>query len=552
MIQAERVPDTTPPEPVTDSGILEAYLEDASGAPPGRAAALLRVTGEQEAAAWLRRTAPSAVPVLFQAARTSLTGGAIPRDEVVLSVERMCDIGAVEQAAGPARVTAGPGVRLEDLQCHLEERGWYFPPVPTYQQAMLGGVTSTNAGGAATFKYGVTRDWVHGLRVLLFNGDLLRVERGQAVARPGERFRIRLSDGSTVEVPTPAHRLPDLKKISAGYYASDPLDLVDLFVGSEGTLGLITAVTIDLVPQPGSVVTGMAFVATLRAALDLAGELRREAEGARRSCDPLGPDVRSIEFLDDNCLRLLREVGADRTLRVRIPESSEAALLFEMELPEQVSNDDAQAALAAVIERQEPAWEGPLVRLFRILERHGALEDLEFAFPQDADRRHALNELRETVPRQVLERLAQRARRDPEVKKVGGDLIVPFERVPEMMELYREGFVRRELPFAIWGHLSDGNLHPNAIARSGDEVRLGYEALLEFADHAARLGGCPLSEHGVGRSSVKQKTLRRFVGGEAIRRMREIKRALDPPGRIARDVLFPFEPAAAPGSGGAG
>ena len=92
---------------------------------------------------------------------------------------------------------------------------------------MIGGTTSTNAGGAATFKYGVTRQWVHGLRVLLFNGDVLEIERGQAVARPGDAFRIRLSGGEELSAPVPDYPLPDLKKVSAGYHASDPLDLVD-------------------------------------------------------------------------------------------------------------------------------------------------------------------------------------------------------------------------------------------------------------------------------------------------------------------------------------
>jgi D-lactate dehydrogenase (cytochrome) len=367
----------------------------------------------------------------------------------------------------------------------------------------------------------------------------LDLERGQVLARPGERFRIRLSDGGELEVPVPDHRLPDLKKISAGYFASDPMDLIDLFIGAEGTLGLITSVTLDVVPLPRAVVTGLLVLGSLAEALALVAELRETAERARARGDPLGPDVRAVEFMDGNCLRLLREAGVPRDLRIDVPDDAEAALLFEMELPEPTSNRRAQELLEGLLDGRRPPEDRPLTRLFRVLQRHGTLDRLQFAFPEDRERRRALGDFREAAPRQVFERLAQRHRHDPEVKKVGGDLIVPFRHLAEMMDVYRDGFAGRGLEYAIWGHLSDGNLHPNAIARSADEVRSGYEALLEFADHAIRLGGCPLSEHGVGRSPIKQETLRRFLGDRTIARMREIKRALDPPGRIAPGVLFP-------------
>lgn len=537
MIRAVRPPACVAPEPVRDAEVLAGYLEDASGCPPGRAAGLLRVESEAEASAFLRDSAPAGQPVLFQAARTSLTGGAVPRGEIVLSVEKLREIGPVERSGEVARVAVQPGVRLHELREHLAPRGFFFPPVPTYDQAMLGGTVSTNAGGAATFKYGATRNWVRGLRVLLFNGDLLELERGRHLARPGQAFSIRLADGRELSVPVPDHRLPPLKKISAGYHAADPLDLVDLFVGSEGTLGLITEVTVDLAPLPAAVLTGMAFPASERKTLDLARELREAAETARRAGDPLGPDLRAIEFADGNSLALLRECGIAGEARVPIPAEAGAILLFELELAEPTTDRQTRDALAEWFERRSE--DGPLARLFRLLERHDALDGLQLAFPEDGARRRALTELREAVPLRVNELLAQRRARDPGIRKVGGDLIVPFERLPEALRAYRAGFQSRGLEFAIWGHLSDGNLHPNALPRNGREVERGFEALLQFADHAASCGGCPLSEHGVGRSPLKQEILRRFLGEAAVKRMMQVKGALDPPWRFAPGVLFP-------------
>ncbi len=544
LIRTRALPAVRAPEAVRDPAIVEAYLEDASGASPGQAAGLVRVGDEAEAASLLRGTLDRGTPILCQAARTSLTGGAIPRGELVVSVETMREIGAVESAGERATVRVQPGVRLDVLREELARHGYYYPPVPTYEQAMIGGTVATNAGGAATFKYGVTRQWVRGLRVLLFNGDLLELERGQAVVGRGERFRLRLTDGTQLEIPLPDYRIPELKKISAGYFSSDPYDLVDLFVGSEGTLGLITSITLDLVALPPSVVTGLVLLDGFDRALRLAAAMRAAALAARASGDRLGPDVRAIESIDAHGLDLLRASGEARRLRIGIPERAEAALLFEMELAEPMDNEQAQQLVFRMMEPQAVSVpDRPLTRLFRILREHEVLDSLEFAFPEDRTRRRALKEFREAVPRRVAELLRERRRSCPDIKKVAGDLIVPFDRLFEMVRFYESGFAERGLEHAIWGHLSDGNLHPNALPRNAREVEAGVQAVLAFADEAVRLGGCPLSEHGVGRDPLKQRILRRFLGAEAIETMRRIKRAVDPPGRFAPGVLFaPAEP----------
>ncbi|HKQ62413.1 MAG TPA: FAD-binding oxidoreductase [Candidatus Polarisedimenticolaceae bacterium] len=511
------------PTVARDPAIVAAYLEDASGFPGGAAAGVARPASEEEAAALIARGRAAGERLLFQAARTSLTGGAVPRGETVVSVEKLRAIGPVRGR----RVTVQPGVRLAELQAELARQGLYFPPVPTYTQAMVGGTVSTNAGGAATFKYGVTRGWVHGLRVVLESGELLELERGQELARPGGEFLIETA-GTTLRVPVPDWRLPGLKKISAGYFAADPLDLVDLFVGSEGTLGLITAATLELVPLPPAVVTALVALPGEREALALAAALRAAVPH---------PDVRAIEYLDERCLCLLREHGDDRALRIELPPSRRAALLFELELRAPLTDEQAQEQLSAALEGG-PGSDAPLARLGSLLAAHDALDGLELAFPEDAARRQALGELRERVPLRVNELLAERRRTDPAVRKAGGDLIVPVDGLGEMMHAYAEGFGRRGLDYAIWGHLSDGNLHPNALPRDAAETQRGEQAQLEFAEHAVRLGGCPLSEHGVGRSPLKQEMLRRFLGDPAIASMRRIKRALDPSGRLAPGVLF--------------
>ena len=117
-------------------------------------------------------------------------------------------------------------------------------------------------------------------------------------------------------------------------------------------------------------------------------------------------------------------------------------------------------------------------------------------------------------------------------------MIVPFERFGEMMRVYRDGYDRRGLSHAIWGHVSDGNVHPNVIPRTLADVKAGQDAILEFGREVIARGGCPLSEHGVGRSAIKQALLRQLYGEEGIAQMRAVKKALDPHGKLAPGVLF--------------
>jgi D-lactate dehydrogenase (cytochrome) len=117
-------------------------------------------------------------------------------------------------------------------------------------------------------------------------------------------------------------------------------------------------------------------------------------------------------------------------------------------------------------------------------------------------------------------------------------MIVPFDRLEASLALYRRAFESRGLQYAIWGHLSDGNLHPNVIPRSIDDVVRGQDALTEIADGVIALGGSPLAEHGVGRSPAKQACMRRLVGDRGIDEMRAIKHALDPSSKLAPGVLF--------------
>ncbi len=511
-----------------DADVLAAHLEDAAHFPGGFASGLTSPGSTAEVAAVVR----SAAAVLPIGAQSSLTGGATPRGELLIGTARLNRILSI----GRDSVRVEAGVPLADLAAALARAGKYYPPTPTFTGAFAGGIVATNAAGAATFKYGTTREWVRALTIVLPNGDVLDVERG-AVRASGNTLELELSDRTAI-VPVPTYRMPDVPKLSAGYFAAPDMDLIDLFIGSEGTLGVITEVTLRVLSEPPA--RCMAFVPfnDSDAALAFVATVRAAAQETWRLGDPRGVDVSAIEHMDARCLTLLREDGADRTCGVRIPARAAMALLFTIELP--ASTTAAQAFEEIGRARDRGAPDTPLVRFCRLLDRAGVLDHVEIAVPGDATREAQLLALRESVPAAVNARVGRAKQTvDPRIAKTAADMIVPFDRLGELLRVYDGEFRRRGLDAAVWGHISDGNLHPNVIPRSMADVESGLEAIITFGREALRLGGSPLAEHGVGRNTTKQMLLREMYGEAGIDQMRAVKRAIDPGWQMAPGVLFP-------------
>ena len=173
----------------------------------------------------------------------------------------------------------------------------FYPPVPTFDGAMAGGVVATNAAGAATFKYGSTRQWVRGLTVVLSDGSVLDLRRGEVCAHADGHIDVVNTMGQQ-RIALPTYRMPKVPKCSAGYFAEPEMDLIDLFIGSEGTLGVITTVTFALItPRPTTCLLWLPL-SDERAALDLVTTFREEAQATWRTRDERGVDVAAVEHLD--------------------------------------------------------------------------------------------------------------------------------------------------------------------------------------------------------------------------------------------------------------
>ena len=484
--------------------MLSSFLSDAAHMPGGHATGVAFPRNVAEVVAVVR----DAAHVLPVGAQSSLTGGATPRGDVVLSTRALTAI----EPLSDHRVRVGAGVVLAELQRVLLAQGFYYPPVPTYDGAFAGGTVATNAAGAATFKYGSTRQWVEGLTIVLANGSVLTIERGQATA-------------STL-APVPTYVMPDVPKLSAGYYAKPGMDLVDLFVGSEGTLGVIVEATLRVIPIPRRC-AALISCASDAQAVAVTAALREEASRAWRGDGPL--DVAAVEYMDSRSLAIVPDEAFLRA-RVARPRAGTVLLLVQIELPASLARSSAGAATEGAA----------LEVLGERLADTGVEDDPMVALPDDSQGALRMFELREAVPSSVNAHVATiKARVHPLIHKTAGDMIVPFNRLSDSIALYQRLFERRDLDYAIWGHASDGNLHPNVVPRALRDVDEGRAAILEMGREVVAMGGAPLAEHGVGRSALKQQLLRELYGDRGIDEMRAVKRALDPEWKLSAGVLFP-------------
>ena len=509
---------------LSETDEVEAYLDDAAHYPGGTTEEVF-LPGDEAAVAGLLK---SDRPLLAVGAQSSLTGGATPRADSVISMTRMDAVGPWL----PGSVKVEAGVVLAPFEAQLKTRGLYYPPAPTFDGATVGGTVATDAAGAATFKHGTTRHWVRGLTVVVAGGDVLDLRRGQVRASPEGHFEIAMTNGSKREVEIPGYEMPAVPKHSAGYWAEPGMDLVDLFIGSEGTLGVVTEIELGLIGERPAWFTALVPVADDAAAVALVASLRESSmetwAGGR------GADVAAVEYIDRRSIELLEEDGAMAALA--LDASVGALLLIQAELTPDFSGEEAARQLASF---EDLSLEAPLAVLARILAEHKVLEATVAALPGEEGRRKEMFALREALPEGVNRRVGEAQRNiDAAISKSGGDVIVPFASFERALGDYRAILDEAGLDHAVWGHISDGNIHPNILARSGREMESARAAQLAIGQRAIEMGGSPMSEHGTGRNPVKRELLVRLYGEEGVEAMRRVKRALDPQGLLARAVMF--------------
>ncbi len=395
------------------------------------------------------------VPVIPRGGGTGFVGGSVPvQGGIVLSLERMNRIVAIEPADMLAVVE--PGVITAELHRAVEAQGLFYPPDPSSSASCtIGGNVACGATGPRSVKYGGTKDYVLALDAVLPTGELLK-NPSRAVKRV------------------------------AGY------DLARLLVGTEGTLGVVTRVTLRLLPLPAAVRTLLCAFPTVEAAA-------RAVAGAIAG----GPPPRACEFMDPRCLDLLREQG-----KVEIPESAKAVLILETDGSAEAAEREAQA-------------------LADRCRKEGALEVRE---ARTADEVKGLWAARKALSQAMYEVAPT---------KINEDVVVPRSRLPELVAAVDDLAHRYDLPIVSFGHAGEGNLHVNVMVDRADAARFAKaeEAVKALFETVVALEGSVSGEHGIGLTKAPYLSIE--VGGAGIEVMRRIKAAFDPRGVLNPGKILP-------------
>lgn len=493
---------------------IQSFLGDASNTAGGRAERVLFPESAEEVARALAEASSTGTPVTVAGAGTGIVGGRVPYGGIVLSTARLNRVGEfVREPAGGGWATAGAGVVLSDFQREAKARGLLYPPDPTEGSCYLGGTVATNASGARTFKYGPTRAYVRALQVALATGDLVEIRRGELFVGADGSVKLPLGGGRSVEARLPTYTMPSTRKHAAGYFTQPGMDLIDLFIGSEGTLGVVTEVELSLLPQPEGVLAGVVFFKTEDSLLAFVREAReRSLETRARSGE--GLDARALEYFDGEALKFLRERYP------LVPLGAAGAVFFEQETTSQT----------------EEALMGDWLEL---VENHDALADESWFGTNEHDRAE-MRAFRHALPVMVNEWLARRGQR-----KVSTDMAVPDDKFPEMLRFYKETLRAGRLAYVIFGHIGDNHVHVNILPRDDAEQAAARETYGRFVERAVSLGGTISAEHGVGK--IKREYLRSLYGERSLREMAELKRAFDPACVLGRGNVFAEEFLPAPG-----
>ena len=446
---------------VLTEGDLSAYEQDWRKRVRGKALAVVRPGSTQEVAAVVQACAAAQISIVPQGGNTGLSVGSTPDhtgQQVVLSLQRM---NAVRQLdADNLTVTVEAGVVLQNLQATAAQAGFLFPlSLAAEGSCTIGGNLGTNAGGTQVLRYGNTRELCLGLEVVTPQGEIW--------------------DG-----------LAGLRKDNTGY------DLRDLFIGSEGTLGIITAATMKLFPQPAAQLTAFAAVPSMEAAVRLLGLAHQH----------LAAGLTGFEVMGQFALSLV--VKHMPQLRVPFADMEDAPYCVLLENSDSESEAHARARFEHLLEL--------------------ALEDgcvLDAVVAESMAQAHELWHIRESIP------LAQAE----EGLNIKHDISIQASKIPAFVA-HTDALLQRAIPgvrLVNFGHLGDGNLHYNVQVPEGQDGKAFLEEKEGMVnelvyDAVAQFGGSFSAEHGVG--ALKADKLERYKSPVALSMMRAIKQALDPQG----------------------
>ena len=467
----------------TDPDIIKGYLEDSSNLTGGYADGVYIPENEKEIAEALAECDSKKIPLTISGGETGTTGGCIPFGGWILTTNKLKKIIDIDKQKKFAVVQ--PGITLEEIEAAIKKEGLLYPPDPTEKTATIGGNVSTNASGGRSYRFGSTRNWIRSLKVILPSGKTLNLKRGETSAENVLRI--------------PDYRMPAVKN-AAGYYSEPGMDLIDLFIGQEGTLGVVSEIELALAPPLLETFDIVAFFPSEDLAVDFVLEARKKKD----------PAVNFFEYFDENTLQMLKKTYS------HIPDEVKAAVYIEQEITpenEKTYLDDWAALLEKYRASIDNCWLG-----------------------MDLSQKEELINFRHAIPEHINELFKQH-----KMVKLATDIAVPTEHFKEMYNYYAQSLAPspQSLFHIKCGHIGENHLHVNLLPKSEEEKTMAKELIMKFVKKAISFGGTISAEHGVGK--IKHPYLKEMYGEEGIKEMLRIKRTFDPNGILSRGNIFPAE-----------
>ncbi|MGQ9799494.1 MAG: FAD-binding oxidoreductase [Ignavibacterium sp.] len=468
---------------------IQNYLTDASNY-KGNCEAVFIPQNKDELINALKEANEQKTKVTIAGAGTGLTGARVPDSGIVISTEKLNQI--LEINTSEDYVIVEPGVYLSQLLEELKRKNFFYPPDPTEKNCFIGGTVATNASGAKTFKYGPTRNFVDELEIILADGDEIYLKRGEVFA-DNDNLTLITKSGRKIYLKLPSYNLPVTKNAS-GYFIKPNMDAIDLFIGSEGTLGVFSKIKLKILPSPERIISMVCFFNDEIDALNFIDEARKISLKTREQNLTNEPDALALEFFDRNSLKFLaKEFDA-------LPNRN-AAVWFEQEAT--LSNEDQ------LLEK----WFSLIVK------NKGTEEDVWFAVTERE--RMGLEEFRHAISWKVNEYIVNHR-----LKKLGTDVAVPDSEMFNFYKFLKKTMEDCPLNYVLYGHLGNSHFHLNMLPQNEDEYLLGKKIYREICLKAIEMKGTVSAEHGIGK--LKTQYLIDMFGEEVVNQMRSIKKSIDP------------------------
>lgn len=469
----------------TEKDFIQNYLTDASNYKSENCDAVYFPLSSEEVSEILKECNDKKIPVTVSGAGTGLVGARVPNGGIVVSLEKLNSILHIDKKSKTCRTQAG--ILLSQIQDACKDVQLLYPPDPTEKNCSIGGTIATNASGARTFKYGPTRNWINYLKVVLANGETIELERGKNFAY-NYILKLQTKEGAKFKIILPKIKMPPVKN-AAGYFIKENMDAIDLFIGMEGTLGVVTEAELNLIDYPNDLISGMIFFDNFSDTYDFVSKLKGLSLEINSKIK-----TRAIEFFDDQALNFLRQFYP------KTP-SGKFAVWIEHEIYSE--NKDELMTL-----------------LYELIETHkGSLDSSYFAMNEKE--MNEIREFRHAISARINENLVQN-----NLQKVGTDLAVPNGYFHQLYNYCINLCSEEEIDYVGYGHIGNDHLHLNMLPKDHDEYAKAKKLYLEFCKKAVGFGGTVSAEHGIGK--LKKEYFRLMYKPDKILQMYEIKKNLDP------------------------